>query len=395
MPGTPAIRSASRGAYTVDSDWRNRDEFFQGREAIVDFLRRKWARELDYRLKKELWCFTATASRCASSTSRATPTANGGEATATSTGSSTSTAICAAATRASTIPDRRAGAPDPRRSTESLPARLTSVADHPEERRWALCQVAPAADTAAVGGVSLTLTNHRPAAGELDLHRACDPATISVPLCEMVGVVNALGASRTRKTRSPASGSSATASGFPPEVPWVVAAPQSIPRRDLAAGQLVDCDVELRGEGQQSLQRQAALTTLGLRDRAGRNAGELRERRLAQLPLITHRPRAAPQPELWSAPALPRIRGSGRRFPAHPRALGLGDPKPAVSQHQDALGHVLDVAAQRVSARLADTPNPPAPRGVAVDRLLTQGDGPLYNPAWPLELGPRFETADR
>src|SRR4051795_3130519 len=46
------------GAYTVDSQWRNRDEFFSGREAIVQFLRRKWSRELDYRLKKELWCFT-------------------------------------------------------------------------------------------------------------------------------------------------------------------------------------------------------------------------------------------------------------------------------------------------------------------------------------------------
>ena len=45
-------------AYTEDSRWRNRDEFFEGREAIVDFLKRKWARELDYRLRKELWCFT-------------------------------------------------------------------------------------------------------------------------------------------------------------------------------------------------------------------------------------------------------------------------------------------------------------------------------------------------
>ena len=44
-------------AYTRDSQWRNRDEFFEGRDAIVDFLRRKWSRELDYRLKKELWCF--------------------------------------------------------------------------------------------------------------------------------------------------------------------------------------------------------------------------------------------------------------------------------------------------------------------------------------------------
>jgi uncharacterized protein len=45
-------------AYTPDSEWRNRDEFFQGREAIVGFLTRKWAKELDYRLRKELWCFT-------------------------------------------------------------------------------------------------------------------------------------------------------------------------------------------------------------------------------------------------------------------------------------------------------------------------------------------------
>jgi len=45
-------------AYSVDSEWRNRDEFFRGRDAIVAFLERKWARELDYRLQKELWCFT-------------------------------------------------------------------------------------------------------------------------------------------------------------------------------------------------------------------------------------------------------------------------------------------------------------------------------------------------
>jgi uncharacterized protein len=44
-------------AYTEDSSWRNRSEFFQGRAAIVAFLQRKWARELDYRLSKELWAF--------------------------------------------------------------------------------------------------------------------------------------------------------------------------------------------------------------------------------------------------------------------------------------------------------------------------------------------------
>jgi uncharacterized protein len=42
-------------AYTEDSSWRNRAEFLQGRAAIVGFLKRKWARELDYRLIKELW----------------------------------------------------------------------------------------------------------------------------------------------------------------------------------------------------------------------------------------------------------------------------------------------------------------------------------------------------
>lgn len=45
-------------AYTEDSKWRNRDEFFEGREAIVEFLKRKWERELDYRLMKELWSYT-------------------------------------------------------------------------------------------------------------------------------------------------------------------------------------------------------------------------------------------------------------------------------------------------------------------------------------------------
>lgn len=45
-------------AYTEDSEWRNRNEFFGGRTAIREFLHRKWARELDYRLKKSLWAFT-------------------------------------------------------------------------------------------------------------------------------------------------------------------------------------------------------------------------------------------------------------------------------------------------------------------------------------------------
>lgn len=44
-------------AYTPDSRWRNRAEFFSGREAIATFLNRKWQRELDYRLIKEVWAF--------------------------------------------------------------------------------------------------------------------------------------------------------------------------------------------------------------------------------------------------------------------------------------------------------------------------------------------------
>ena len=45
-------------AYTVDSTWRNRSEFLKGREEIVHFLQRKWMREQDYRLIKELWAYT-------------------------------------------------------------------------------------------------------------------------------------------------------------------------------------------------------------------------------------------------------------------------------------------------------------------------------------------------
>lgn len=45
-------------AYTEDSEWRNRSEFVNGRPGIMELLRRKWARELDYRLRKELWAFS-------------------------------------------------------------------------------------------------------------------------------------------------------------------------------------------------------------------------------------------------------------------------------------------------------------------------------------------------
>ena len=45
-------------AYAIDSRWRNRSEFIYGRSEIIAFLSRKWAKELDYRLIKELWAFT-------------------------------------------------------------------------------------------------------------------------------------------------------------------------------------------------------------------------------------------------------------------------------------------------------------------------------------------------
>lgn len=44
-------------AYTVDSEWRNRDMFINGREEIIAFLTKKWEKELNYKLKKELWAF--------------------------------------------------------------------------------------------------------------------------------------------------------------------------------------------------------------------------------------------------------------------------------------------------------------------------------------------------
>jgi uncharacterized protein len=45
-------------AYTLDTEWRNRDKFLNGREEVLSFLQQKWQKELDYKLKKELWCYT-------------------------------------------------------------------------------------------------------------------------------------------------------------------------------------------------------------------------------------------------------------------------------------------------------------------------------------------------
>ncbi len=45
-------------AYTPDTEWRNRDRFINGRQEVIEFLTKKWEKEIDYRLKKELWAFT-------------------------------------------------------------------------------------------------------------------------------------------------------------------------------------------------------------------------------------------------------------------------------------------------------------------------------------------------
>ncbi len=64
-------------AYTVDSDWRNRDVFLTGRPAIVEFLTDKWARELDYVLRKSMWGFLENRIAVRFSTSGTTPQASG------------------------------------------------------------------------------------------------------------------------------------------------------------------------------------------------------------------------------------------------------------------------------------------------------------------------------
>jgi nuclear transport factor 2 (NTF2) superfamily protein len=75
-------------AYTPNSQWRNRAEFLSGRIAIEAFLARKWTRELDYRLIKELWPLPTTASRFASPTNTTTTAGNGFALMVTRTGNS-------------------------------------------------------------------------------------------------------------------------------------------------------------------------------------------------------------------------------------------------------------------------------------------------------------------
>ena len=80
-------------AYTADSRWRNRAEFLQGRAAIEAFLTRKWTKELDYRLIKEVWAFRDNRIAVRGSPMNGTTTAGAGSAaTATRIGNSTSTA---------------------------------------------------------------------------------------------------------------------------------------------------------------------------------------------------------------------------------------------------------------------------------------------------------------
>ena len=76
-------------AYTEDSDWRSRTEFFKGRKAIKAFLKHQWETELDYRLMEELWCFSDNRISARSSTSGTTRTGNGIAHTETNSGSST------------------------------------------------------------------------------------------------------------------------------------------------------------------------------------------------------------------------------------------------------------------------------------------------------------------
>lgn len=75
-------------AYSVNSEWRNRDLFLIGRDQIRDFLTSKWERELDYRLTKSLWSFTENRIAVGFSTSTAMPVVSGFKPTVMNSGSS-------------------------------------------------------------------------------------------------------------------------------------------------------------------------------------------------------------------------------------------------------------------------------------------------------------------
>ena len=77
-------------AYTIDTEWRNRSEFINGRAEVIAFLERKWAKELHYKLKKELWAYTDNRIAVRLNMNGKTTTNNGIEAMATKTGNLTS-----------------------------------------------------------------------------------------------------------------------------------------------------------------------------------------------------------------------------------------------------------------------------------------------------------------
>jgi hypothetical protein len=90
-------------SYTEDSEWRNRTEFLKGRKEILAFLRRKWARELDYRLGKTLWGFRQSRMAVKFHYEWHDDSGLGSGVTATNCGSSLPTGLCGAVKPASTI----------------------------------------------------------------------------------------------------------------------------------------------------------------------------------------------------------------------------------------------------------------------------------------------------
>src|SRR6185312_9801499 len=87
--------------YTVDSRWRNRSEFISGRDEIISFLTRKWSKELEYRLIKELWLLTTEGLRCGLRMNRTTHLDNGSAHTEMKCGNSMPADLCSAVTPAS------------------------------------------------------------------------------------------------------------------------------------------------------------------------------------------------------------------------------------------------------------------------------------------------------
>ena len=132
-------------AYTPDTVWRNRSEFIVGSADVVEFLTRKWERELDYALRKELWAYTDRRIAVRFQYEWATTPINGSGHTAARTGSSTTTATCDAAKRASTTyrstkPTAESTGPAPKATKQ--PCRCTephSPRSSTERHPWTCC----------------------------------------------------------------------------------------------------------------------------------------------------------------------------------------------------------------------------------------------------------------